>query len=136
MKNALVCTLCGYILYLGLTEPGAVHDISICWGLVFPKQTQLLCDLGFVGYHAENATVLRPHKKPKGGTLTPEQKAENREFAKRRIVVEHVFNDLKRFKILTGKFPMRRLDSADLTIQIVAALYNFKLDFNNHYLDH
>ncbi|HEY9629432.1 MAG TPA: transposase family protein [Coleofasciculaceae cyanobacterium] len=49
-------------------------------------------DKAYVG--AEN--VQTPHKKPKGGELTPEQIAENKEFSStRRIFVEHVIRLLR-----------------------------------------
>lgn len=65
-------------------------------------------DLGYQGC----ADVQVPHKKPKGGALTPEQREENRELAARRVRVEHAIRRLKGFKIVrqdyrlaTGLFP-------------------------------
>jgi DDE superfamily endonuclease/Helix-turn-helix of DDE superfamily endonuclease len=65
-------------------------------------------DLGYLGL----PTVLTPHKKPKGGELTEEQKEENRQFAAARVRVEHGIRRLKGFGILrdpyrlaTGLFP-------------------------------
>ena len=69
-----------------------------------PKQA----DLGYQGCVA----VEVPHKKPKGGTLMSEQRAENRTKAARRVRVEHAIRRLKGFKIVrqdyrlaTGLFP-------------------------------
>lgn len=66
-------------------------------------------DLGYLGL----PTVLTPHKKPKGGERTEEQKEENRQFASARVRVEHGIRRLKGFGILrdpyrlaTGLFPM------------------------------
>ncbi|MDJ0691333.1 MAG: transposase family protein [Xenococcaceae cyanobacterium MO_188.B32] len=42
-----------------------------------------------------------PHKKPKGGELTEEQKEENRELASERVVCEHAFAGVKRYGIAT-----------------------------------
>ncbi len=65
-------------------------------------------DLGYQGC----ANVQVPHKKPKGGALTPEQREENRVLAARRVRVEHAIRRLKGFKIVrqdyrlaTGLFP-------------------------------
>lgn len=65
-------------------------------------------DLGYVGL----PTVQTPHKKPKGGQLTEQQTAENRQFAAQRVRVEHGIRRLKGFGILrnvyrlaTGLFP-------------------------------
>lgn len=65
-------------------------------------------DLGYQG-----ATELRlPHKKPKGGALTPEQREANRQHAALRVHVEHGIRRLKAFRILRddyrlalGRFP-------------------------------
>lgn len=69
-----------------------------------PKQG----DLAYQGC----AGVQVPHKKPKGGTLTDEQKEENREGAAVRVHVEHAIRRIKGFKIMrqdyrlaTGLFP-------------------------------
>jgi hypothetical protein len=120
----------GYIAWLGATEPGSFHDKTICLGLSFQKDTVLLCDLAYLGYKAENAKVVVPHKKPKGGTLTDEQKQQNREHSRQRIAVEHAFAKLKSFKILSRRLMGRMSKDADLFIRIVASIYNFKLDFS------
>lgn len=41
-----------------------------------------------------------PHKKPKGGELTPEQQDENRRLAQQRIYVEHSIRRVKGWRIL------------------------------------
>ena len=41
-----------------------------------------------------------PHKKPKGGELTPEQREENRRLAQVRIYVEHGIRRIKGWRIL------------------------------------
>jgi len=65
-------------------------------------------DRGYQG--SEGMTV--PHKKPKGGALTPEQREENRQHAAVRVAVEHGIRRLKAFRIMrdgyrlaTGLFP-------------------------------
>lgn len=57
-----------------------------------PKQA----DLGYQGC----PDVEVPHKKPRGGALTAEQRAENRVLAARRVRVEHAIRRLKAFKIV------------------------------------
>jgi hypothetical protein len=57
-------------------------------------------DLGYQG-----ATDLHlPHKKPKGGTLTAEQREANREHAALRVHVEHGIRRLKSFRILRDEY--------------------------------
>jgi hypothetical protein len=66
-------------------------------------------DLGYQGV----ADMIVPHKKPKGGELTPEQKEENRALSSVRVHVEHGIRRIKGFHILRedyrlalGRFPM------------------------------
>jgi hypothetical protein len=74
-------------------------------------------DLGYIGL----PTVQTPHKKPKGGELTEEQKQQNRQCASQRVRVEHGIRRLKGFGILrsiyrlaTGLFPMVACATAGL----------------------
>ena len=61
----------------------------------------------------DHPELITPAKKPNGGTLTPEQREENREIAKERIYVEHGIRRVKAFRILRqdyrlalGLYPM------------------------------
>ena len=73
----------------------------------FPKAT-VLGDLGYQGL--EGAEL--PHKKPRGGELSCEEKEENRAFSSVRVRVEHSIRRVKAFRIVrdeyrlaTGLFP-------------------------------
>jgi hypothetical protein len=65
----------------------------------FPD-TRKQADLGYQG--TDGITV--PHKKPRGGELTPEQKEENRKMASVRVAVEHGVRRVKGFKIVREKY--------------------------------
>ena len=61
----------------------------------------------------DHKALITPHKKPKGGELTSEQKEENTRIAKERIYVEHGIRRIKAFRILRqdyrlalGLYPM------------------------------
>jgi len=69
-----------------------------------------------------------PFKKPKGGELSKEQKRENRELARKRIVVENVIRYLKIFRIVTEKYRNRRRRFG-LRFNLIAGLYNFELNY-------
>lgn len=69
--------------------------------------------LGDKAYVGADPVVTTPHKKPKGGELTAEQKAENKEISSQRVYVEHGIRKIKAFRILrdeyrhaAGLFPM------------------------------
>jgi hypothetical protein len=66
-------------------------------------------DLGYLGTDG----VETPHRKPRGGELTAEQREENRQLASVRVHVEHGIRRIKGFKIVRenyrhaiGLFPM------------------------------
>lgn len=70
--------------------------------------------MGDLAYKSDkHPEISTPHKKPKGGKLTPEQKEENRQFSQKRVRVEHSIRRLKGWRILredyrlaTGLFPL------------------------------
>jgi len=51
--------------------------------------------------------IRLPHKKPKGGELTAEQKQENRELAKERVVGENAFSGVKRYRAVSDIYRNR-----------------------------
>jgi hypothetical protein len=61
-------------------------------------------DLGYQGL----VDVKVPHKKPKGGTLSPEQLEANRQHASLRVRVEHGIRRLKAFRILRDQYRLAR----------------------------
>lgn len=71
-------------------------------------------DKAYLG--GENITT--PHKKPRLGELTTNQKAENKEFSSKRIFVEHVIRLVKIFQIARQRFPLnsRTYDEVIFTI--------------------
>ena len=53
---------------------------------------------------SDHPTLRTPHKKPKGGALTPEQKEANRHLAQQRIYVEHGIRRVKGWRILRDDY--------------------------------
>jgi len=65
-------------------------------------------DSGYQGILKFHKNSLTPKKKPKGGVLSVEDKAENRRLARIRILVEHINAKVKVFKIVANKYRNRR----------------------------
>lgn len=86
-------------------------------------------DLGFEGFRDtyKCLSLQIPNKKPKGGSLTEEQKSENKEMAKSRIKVEHSLSGLKRFSILSNRLRMHDLKQYHEIIGLCAGLWNYNL---------
>lgn len=86
-------------------------------------------DLGFQGFKDlyKCLDLKIPNKKPKGGNLTDEQKAENKEIAKERIRVEHSLSGLKRFRILSDRLRIHDIKLYHEIIGLCAGLWNHSL---------
>ncbi len=67
-----------------------------------------------------------PHKQPRGGKLTKEQKQSNRTLASRRVLIEHVNRQLKVFRILSQRYRNRR-KRFGLRCHLIAGLYNYEI---------
>jgi hypothetical protein len=90
------------IEFLSPTHQGLVHDKRIVDTTPYPLPhgSLLLQDLGFLAFTLEGVSIEMPTKKPRGGQLTPEQKAANQALARRRVAIEHVNSSIKRCRIL------------------------------------
>jgi hypothetical protein len=104
---------------------GPTSDIS----LLRDQQSKFVSGQGFDGdkayVGAEN--VQTPHKKPRGKELTPQKKAENKEFSStRRIFVEHVIRLLRIFRITKERFRLHR-DTYEQIILTVCGLVRLRL---------
>lgn len=91
------------------------------------EQTKCLADSGYQGLVKEHRNAQTPTKKPKRAELTKEQRQENRELARARIVVENVIRHLKIFRIVAEKYRNRRRRFG-LRFNLIAGLYNFELN--------
>ncbi len=90
------------------------------------EEIHLLADKGYQGINRYHKTSSIPHKKTKKKVLTPEQKAENRQQAKVRVIVENVIRCLKIFRILSSRYRNRR-KRFGLRVNLIAGLYNYEL---------
>ena len=64
--------------------------------------------------------------KRKKQTLSKEEKARNREIAKQRIVVEHVFASMKLFKII-GSLYRDNVKKLHKIVNIIAGIHNLNI---------
>ena len=70
----------GHICFLSATYEGKVHDKSVAdlAGYSLPHGSCLYQDMGFQGFILNGISIVQPKKKPRGGELTPPEKATNR----------------------------------------------------------
>ena len=102
------------------SAPGRTHDKKLYdqSRTVIPRTASGVGDTGYVG-----TRLQVPHKKPRNGTLTAEQKRSNRALSRRRIVVEHGIGKMKIWKIAADRYrnPLRR---HTVMMKNVAGLHN------------
>ena len=119
------------ILLFSIAYDGKDHDKGILnrenWVDYIPDDVLIQGDTGFDGLQRDYVNVETPHKKPKGAELTAKEKHENRALAKQRVVVEHSFSGLKRYRIASDVYRNRIKDFDDRTMVTSAGLWNFYL---------
>lgn len=126
---------------MGVTDTylGKTHDLEVFRSdrLYFqiPKGSVGLADSGFQGIDHPFLKAIIPYKRVRGqGELTSEQKTTNTAISRKRVLVEHVFAHLKKYKILSE--PLRdkcltpdNMKPADVPFKTIAGLYNFHLSY-------
>lgn len=134
LKNLLITTLEGEVLYLGESFEGSYHDKALYdqAELVFPDQLHCLwVDLGFLAIEAQGVRVIMPDKKPKGKKLTAYQKELNSLIASIRIKVEHAIAGVKStvdagLKIIRNQIRLHGWQARDRMMNIACGLHNLR----------
>ena len=86
-----------------------------------------LADSGYQGLSKLRTNATTPQKKSKLHPLTEEDKASNRDIARRRIGCEHALGRMKVFKILAHPYRNRRRRFG-LRFNLLAAICNLERD--------
>ena len=135
-KVQLIVNDIGQIAALSKSYSGSVHDKTI-WNQEFALTKRLfvapvLADKAYIGAKGENTCLLRPvkHNERQYKERNEESKAFNRELSKIRVKIEHVFAQLKAFKLFANTFALdkKRLSTC---YRAVAVAYNMNLDAKN-----
>jgi len=121
IKHQIVVDKKGRIRAVSRAHKGKVNDKKVYdkEKIEIPPEVPQTGDKGYQGVPG----MRTPFKKPRGGTLTKEQKQHNRALGKARIVVEHTLGKMKIFKILSYRFRNPRNRHA-LVFKNVAGLHN------------
>ena len=117
--------------FLSATYEGRWHDKSLADDETYdlPAGSNLYQDLGFQGFTVATVHMHQPHKKPRGGVLTPDEKAENQALARLRIRIEHVISGIKRCRIVKDKLRLWREHIHDWVMESCCGLHNLRLTF-------
>jgi len=106
-----------------------VHDKRIAdeAGYTLPDGSVLAQDTAFQGFTLPGVTILQPTKKPRGGTLTDDEKADNRWISHIRILIEHSIGGVKRYRIVHDVIRHYCPYIRDQVMAICCGLFNFQL---------
>ena len=122
------------ILVLSDTLPGKTHDKTganeaAIFDLI-PPTVKVHVDLAFLGVPKEqpHLQIDIPEKKPKGKSLSSNAKARNREKARRRVLIEHAFGGVKRFRAVADIFRNNLVDNADRIMVVACGLWNLHVE--------
>jgi hypothetical protein len=120
-NRQIICTSCG---------KGRVHDFRL-WRnsrVQSFEEIEWLADKGYQGIKKLHQLSRIPHKKTKKRSLTKDEKRENRQLARQRIIIEHIHRSLKIFRILSSRYRNRR-KRFGLRLNLIAGIYNYQLDW-------
>lgn len=111
---------------------GKEHDFSLFKKsrVSMSKEIKCLGDKGYEGITKIHSNSKTPQKKPKKAELNEEQKNDNKKLASERIVVEHIYCQLKVFKIISSRYRNRR-KRFGLRFNLLAGLYNYEVHLLN-----
>ena len=86
---------------------------------------KILADKGYQGILKLHNNSQTPKKKPRGGELTDEQKAENQRICRERMLIENINAKIKVFNSTSNNYRNRRKRFA-LRMSLICAIINFE----------
>jgi hypothetical protein len=127
LKAQLLVCLETLHIVLVICGKGRTHDFTLLKhsGLKLLKEIKKYGDSGYQGIQKLYANSTTPHKKPKGGELTKEQRQENRALASLRIPIEHVNRRCKIFRAVKETYRGKH-KNVHKVWTVVAALVNLR----------
>jgi len=107
---------------------GKTHDFKLYKDTIGGRVLENIkaqMDSGYQGIAEIHKNSETPKKKPKGGELTKEEKAENRRISRERILSENINAKIKVFKIMANKYRNRRKRHS-LRANLICGIINYE----------
>ena len=124
IKNEIITTEKGRIVFASKSISGSVHDITIRRrGPPLPGHAIFYADSGYQGLQKDHPNLNIPYKKPRKGKLTQEEKDYNHGLSRFRVRIEHSIGRMKNFRILAERFRYPRAKHA-AKFAIIAGIVN------------
>lgn len=92
-----------------------------------PKDIWAWVDTGFAGAKKDHDKLHIPKKKPKGRSLTYDEKETNKIISSYRVIVEHAIGGIKRYRCVSEKLRNHNPFIDDKFMIISAGLWNYHL---------
>jgi len=138
LKSQIIVTARGQIVAISRPYSGKNHDFNICKREMRkimceipaqnPEKMQIHVDSGYQGLQKLLKGVLLPHKASKNNPLDLEKKIYNRKISRIRVKVEHIFAQMKKYRILSEKY-RGKIARYGLKTRIIAGLVNLHNGF-------
>lgn len=123
LKTQVVTDQLGDILCVSAPHPGPKADIKIYEEEPLPEPIADKPRIGDKAYFSkDHPEIITPHKKPKGGELSQEQKAENKAISKERVYVEHAIRRIKGWRIMRDEYRLATGLFAAVTSAVVGLI--------------
>jgi hypothetical protein len=131
LKNLLVIKETWQVGFLSHTCEGKASDKSLAElaGSTLPPGSRLYHDKGFQGFFLPGITIFQPKNTPRGGELTPPEKATHRRISSIRMRIEHVMGGVKRYRIGKDKIHLLKDGLRDTVMGTGCGLHNFRLQY-------
>ena len=131
LKHLLVLKETCHIAFLSYTYAGNASDKSLAEraGYTWPPGSCLDQDKGFQGFFLPGITIFQPKKTPRGGELTPPEKATKRRISSIRSRIEHAIGGVKRYRIVKDTIRLLKDGIRDTVMETCCGLHNVRLQY-------
>lgn len=129
LKTEIQTSPTGEILRVSKSYPGSRHDFDIRKKeKPISDEFRIYADSGYQGLQNIHPQAIIPFKKSKSVKLDSFQKKFNRELSRRRIKIEHVIGNMKKYKIMQERYRNGR-ENYHEKIKIIAGITNLRAGF-------
>jgi hypothetical protein len=120
-----------HVGFLSHPDEGKASDKSVaeCAGYPLPPGSSLDQARGFQRFYLQDVTIVQPKKTPRGGELTPPEKATNRRISSISIRMEHAIGGVKRDRLVKDKIRLLKDGIRDTVMETCCGLQNFRLQY-------
>ena len=133
--HLLVITESGAVCLLSHTDDGNAADKSRAElaGSTVPPGSSLSQERGCQACCLQDVTIVQPQNTPRGGELTPPEKATKRRISSISIRIEHAMGGVKRDRIVNDKLRLLKDGIRDTIMETCCGVHNFRLQYRPWY---